>query len=109
MSIRSALLTGLALCCSMASLAALAGGKGSNTMDCNAQAAGKSDAEREAFLEACMAGNNASMPAQKQAAASPSAQPGNKSACQTEAQSRGLQGNERKDFMAACMDGSGGH
>ncbi|MEZ5463420.1 PsiF family protein [Dokdonella sp.] len=107
MTFRTTLLMAVALCFSVAAFCAWAGGKGSSNADCNAQAAGKSGAEREASMQACMGKSSAAAPSQSPAATS--AQQGNKSACQAEAQSRGLTGNERKNFMADCMSNSGGH
>jgi hypothetical protein len=109
MTFRTTLLMAVALCFSVGTLSAWAGGKGSSNADCNAQAAGKSGAEREAFMDACMGKGSVSAPAQSPAATSAPAQQNNKSACQAEAQSRGLNGNERKTFMADCLSNSGGH
>lgn len=107
MTFRTTLLIAFALCIPAGALDAWAAGKASHNMDCNAQAAGKSGAERETFMEACMARNKAGTSAQATAPAP--GQQGDRSACQAEAQSQGLQGNERKAFMADCLSNSGGH
>lgn len=107
MTFRTRLLITVALCFCIGMLEVLAGGKGSSSMDCNAQAAGKSGAERDAIIEACMARNNSTAPVTNSAPAS--SQQDNKGACQAEAQSLGLQGSERQTFMADCLAASGGN
>jgi hypothetical protein len=68
--------------------------------DCNAQATGKTGADRKSFLKACLSKDGA--PA---AATAKTTQQQKMKDCNAEAGSKGLKGADRKSFMSTCLKG----
>lgn len=64
--------------------------------DCNKEAAGKSGAERKAFMSACLKGGHA---------AAKTTQQERMKTCNADASAKALKGAERKAFMSTCLKG----
>jgi hypothetical protein len=79
--------------------------------DCNAQATGKTGAERKAFMSTCLKGGTAAAapaaPAMAAAPAKPMTQQEKMKTCNADAGTKHLTGDARKTFMSTCLKGDG--
>ena len=78
--------------------------------DCNAQATGKTGAERKAFMSTCLKGGTAAAapaaPAMAAAPAKPMTQQEKMKTCNADAGTKHLTGDARKAFMSTCLKGN---
>ncbi len=65
---------------------------------CNKEAAGKTGAERKAFMSSCLKGETAAAPAKE-------TQQEKMTTCNAEASNKHLKGADRKTFMSTCLRG----
>jgi hypothetical protein len=72
--------------------------------DCNAQATGKTGAERKTFMSTCLKGGTAA-PAMAAAPAKPMTQQEKMKSCNADAGAKHLTGDARKTFMSTCLKG----
>ncbi|HEY2395167.1 MAG TPA: PsiF family protein [Rudaea sp.] len=79
--------------------------------DCNAQATGKTGAERKTFMSTCLKGGTAAAapaaPAMAAAPAKPMTQQEKMKSCNADAGTKHLTGDARKTFMSTCLKGNG--